>query len=226
MKIGIVAEGPDDIEIIKQVVKCLKSIDTSDMIFVRPRDAQDETDNSTDKFSNWELVLNEASEHVLIDQFFEQWGDDEPAIVIHIDTAERGKPNYDVTEPQRTGQVDFVKYSAELRENVKTKIEGLLPAQYRQKVAYAIAIEETEAWIIPLFENSKKDTSHYTDPKGQLESLISKDKALARAYVDTQKKRLNAVRLGKLIGKRKNLRQCRENNTSLELFCLEVEGWK
>lgn len=224
MKIGIVAEGPDDIEIIKQVVKCLKNIDTSDMISVKPQDAQDETDNKADNFSNWELVLKEASEHVLIDQFFEQWGDDEPAIVIHIDTDERGQANYNVTEPQRTGKVDFVKYSQELRNNVKAKIEDLLPAQYRQRVAYAIAIEETEAWIIPLFENSKKDTSHYTDPKGQLESLISKDKTSAAKYVDTQKKRLNAVRLGKLIGKRKNLSQCRGKNTSLELFCLEVEG--
>lgn len=226
MKIGIVAEGPDDREVIKQIVKCIKGIDTSDMINVLPKDAHDETDNAIDNFSNWELVLKEAEEHVLIDQFFEKWGDQDSAIVIHIDTAEKGHVNYNIPEPQRQGNTDFTAYSVDLRSRVKAKIEALLPASYHPRVAYAIAIEETEAWIIPLFENRNGDTSSRTDPKAHLERLISKDKKTKAKYFDTNKKRLNALKLGKLLSKTKQLNSCRQKNKSLDIFCLEVASIK
>lgn len=225
MKIGIVAEGPDDIQIIKYVVKCLTGIDTSDMVPVRPKIVQDETDNEADRFSNWELVLNEATNHVLIDQFFEQWEETKPALVIHIDTAERDNPNYNITEPQRKNITNYKDYSIELRKQVKKKIEDMLPIQYRKSVAYAIAIEETEAWIIPLFENRSNDTSSIVKPKEHLSWLISlQKKKIKTKFTDTRKKRLNAEELGKCIGKAKGLDKCKAMNMSLELFCKEIES--
>jgi len=69
MKFGIIAEGHDDIDIIKQVLKKLTQVDTSEMHELLPAEASDETDNATAQFSNWELVLNEAKECQLLDQF-------------------------------------------------------------------------------------------------------------------------------------------------------------
>ena len=151
MRIGIIAEGHADIAVIKAVVKAIIGIDGSDMYAIRPKEILDETDGEELKFSNWELVLQSCNNEQLLVPFFEGI-DDEAILVVHIDTAERGEKNYDVLEPQRTGHPNWKEYSRELRNNVKIKIEALIPERHRDKVAYAIAIEETDAWLIPLYD--------------------------------------------------------------------------
>ena len=222
MKFGIIAEGHDDIDIIKQVLKKLTQIDTSDMRDLLPAEASDETDNEASQFSNWELVLKEAKDSVLMDQFFDYWKDATPVVVFHIDTAERGEVNYNVTEPAKSGVIDFATFSEQLRKNVRTKIEEMIPEAYRDKIAYAIAIEETEAWLLPLLEqNVKADTSKHSKPKERLEWLLSKDTKLRKKFVDTNKKRPDSKALGKLLCK--NLGTCRTKNKSLDLFCIDIE---
>jgi len=152
---------------------------------------------------------------------FEYWNDATPIVVIHIDTAERGEANYNVTEPARTRDTDYTTYSEQLRENVKSKIQSLIPERYHEKITYAIAIEETEAWLIPMFENSKTDTATKAKPKETLRHIINTDKKLRTKYFNTDKKRPDAHKLGKELSK--NLKLCRSRNKSLDIFCLEVE---
>lgn len=222
MKIGIIAEGPDDIVIVANVIKKLKGIDTSDIVPLLPADSYDETDIDHLKFSNWELVLNAAEDGLLMNQFFNLWEDVDPVVVFHIDTAERGMKNYDIPDPTRTKGTDYKVYSAELRDNVRAKFENMIPVAFRDKIAYAIAIEETEAWLIPVFENNKNDSASHAKPKEHLEKIINSSGKQKSKYTDTEKKRLDAVKLGKLLSK--NLKQCRLKNTSLNLFCNEIEA--
>lgn len=222
MKIGIIAEGHDDIVIVAQIIKKLKGIDTSDMVSILPTDAYDETDIDHLNFSNWELVLNAAENGVLMTQFLKQWEEVDPIVVFHIDTAERGSKNYNIPQPIRTKGTDYKVYSKELRDKVRAKIENMIPKDYRDKIAYAIAIEETEAWIIPVFENHRTDTASHSKPKEYLENIINSDKKLKTKYFDTNRKRLDAVKLGELLSK--NLKQCRLKNTSLNLFCKDIEA--
>ena len=90
MRIGIIAEGRADIAVIKAVVKAITGIDGSDMYAIRPKEILDETDGEELKFSNWELVLQSCNNEQLLVPFFEAI-DDEAILVVHIDTAERGK---------------------------------------------------------------------------------------------------------------------------------------
>lgn len=221
MTIGIIAEGHADVAIVRAVMKALTGVDTSEMRAIRPSECTDETDNVAMQFSNWEMVMQSASDEELLAGFFDVF-DDEALLILHVDTAERGEANYNVLEPQRSGRVDWKEYSTNLRANVRNKLESLVPAEYRDRVAYAIAIEETDAWLIPLYESQHKhDSASHVRPKEDLRALISKQKKKQR-YIDTEHKNLNYINLGKDITSK--LKIARTQNESLNLFCVEVES--
>lgn len=144
-------------------------------------------------------------------------------LVVQIDTAERGEAGYDIAEPLRTKETDWKAYSEQLYSNVKSKITEIIPEAYRDKIAYAIAIEETDAWLIPLFDTSCKETAQYANPKEHLHYLINRiDRKKRNKYIDTDKKNLDYSNIAKDM--KKGLRLCRQKNKSLDLFCLDIEN--
>lgn len=222
MRIGIIAEGHADIAIIKAVLKALKGIDGSDIQAIRPSEQYDETDLSELKFSNWNLVLNSCENELLLKSFFDIIDPEENLLIVQIDTAERGEAGFDISQPQRNKDTDWKTYSEQLYTTVKEKIASIIPACYRDKVAYAITIEETDAWLIPLFDTSCNETAQYATPKERLHYLIGKmEKKKKSTYIDTGKKNLNYTAIGKEM--KKGLKVCRIRNKSLDLFCLEIE---
>lgn len=220
MRIGIIAEGFADANVIKALVQKLTGCKDMDIYLLRPEEIYDETDLNAMNFSNWNLVFESCRDEVLLDAFFEEIEGD-AILVVHIDTAERGSKGYDVDIPQRSRGVDYSEYSVLLRGNVKSKIESLIAEPYRDRIAYAIAIEETEAWLIPLFDKGIGDTSSHVRVKEHLSSLIGVDKKNVKKYIDTRHKSLDYVKLGKELAK--NLNRCRYRNKSLDLFCDDIE---
>lgn len=221
MRFGIIAEGKADIAVIKAVLKALKGIDGSDVVQLRPSEQYDETDLNELNFSNWNLVLKSCGDERLLQPFFDGLAED-ALLVVHIDTAERGEAGYDIAEPSRTKGTDWKEYCDRLYAAVENKITGMVPEAYRNKVAYAIAIEETDAWLIPLFDSSCNETAQYANPKERLHYLINRIGGKKRNnYIDTDKKNLDYAYIAKDM--RKKLKQCRQKSRSLDLFCLEIE---
>ena len=220
MRIGIIAEGFADSNVIKAIIKKLLGLDGSRIRVLRPEESFDETDLRAMNFSNWELVLESCKDDNLLGAFFEGF-DDDAILVVQIDTAERGLKGYDVNDPVRTGNVDYSAYSRILRDNVKKKLEALVAPAYRHRVVYAIAVEETDAWLIPLFENKAGDTASHAHAKETLAQWIGRDRKTAKEYTDTRRNSLDYKKLGKTLAK--NLAKCRKRNNSLDLFCLEIE---
>lgn len=221
MRIGIIAEGFSDILVVKSVLKALTGIDMSEMHAIRPIESFDETDLAEMNFSNWQLVLESCKDESLISTFFEMF-DGDNIMIVHIDTAERGEVGYDIVEPQRTGHPDWKVYSNVLRDKVKSKVESLLPERFRNKVAYAIAIEETDAWLIPLFDSTtNRDTASYVRAKEKLRTTISSIKRNSK-YIDTKHNNLDYANIGSEF--RKRLNDARKRNESLNLFCIEVKN--
>lgn len=220
MRIGIIAEGHTDIVIIKAILKALINIDGSDILSIRPKEQYDETDLDELKFSNWNLVLKSCEDKNLLQSFFD-FIDEDSILIIQIDTAERGESGYDIFTPLRSKDTNWKQYSDEIRTAVKNKITSLLPEEYREKVMFAITIEETDAWLIPLYDNTlANDTSQFANPKERFHKIIGKiDKN--KKYIDTRKKNLNYEMISKDI--RKGLNKCRSKNRSLDIFCLEIE---
>ena len=182
MRLGVIAEGKADIAVIKAILKVLMGVDGSDVIQLRPSEQLDETDLNAMNFSNWNLVLESCGDKDLLDAYFENL-EEEALLIVQIDTAERGEKGYDILEPQRTKNTDWTDYSLQLRNKVVEKIASIVPETYRSRIAYAIAIEETDAWLIPLFDNACKETAQY--PLANLKrgyALIYKDNTPAKAY--------------------------------------------
>jgi transcriptional regulator, tetR family len=222
MRLGIIAEGKADIAVIKAVLKALKGIDGSDVVQLRPSEQFDETDLNEMNFSNWNLVLKSCEDNSLLQSFFDVLADD-ALLVVQIDTAERGEAGYDINEPLRTKDTDWKEYCDYLYKAVEYKISNIIPETYRDKVAYAIAIEETDAWLIPLFDNSCKETAQYANPKERLHYLIGRIDGKKRVrYINTDKKNLDYDNISKDM--RKGLRTCRQKSRSLDLFCLDLEN--
>lgn len=220
MRIGIIAEGFADANVIKALVQKLTGCKEVDIYLLRPEEIFDETDLGAMNYSNWNLVFESCKDEALLDAFFEEIEGD-AILVVHIDTAERGSKGYDVDIPQRSRGVDYSEYSVLLRNNVRSKIESLIAEPYRNRIAYAIAIEETEAWLIPLFDKGSGDTSSHVRVKEHLSSLIGVDRKNVKKYIDTRHKSLDYVKLGKELVK--NLNRCRHRNKSLDLFCVDIE---
>lgn len=222
MRIGIIAEGFADGNVIKAIVKKVLGSDNVDFKMLRPKEMYDETDLHEMNFSNWNLVFDSCKNENLWGTFFEEI-EGEAIIVVHVDTAERGMAGYDINDPQRTKGVVYAEYAELLRANVIRKIEDFIAEPYRGRVAYAIAVEETDAWLIPLFENRKGDTSSHAQAKEKLSALIGVDKKNVTKYVDTDHGSLNYVNLGKELAK--DLKKCRKRSRSLDLFCIDLEGF-
>lgn len=222
MRLGIIAEGKADIAVIKAVLKAAKGIDGSDIVQLRPSEQFDETDLNELNFSNWNLVLQSCGDEHLLQTFFDGLAED-ALLVVQIDTAERGEAGYDIAQPLRTKGNDWKAYSEQLYAIVKSKINEIVPETYRDKIAYAIAIEETDAWLIPLFDTACKETAQYANPKEHLHYLINRIGHKKRnKYIDTDKKTLNYSYIAKDM--KKGLKLCRQKNRSLDLFCLDIEN--
>lgn len=166
-------------------------------------------------------MFESCKDEILLGTFFDEI-EGKAIVIVHIDTAERGLEGYDVNEPQRFKGVDYARYSELLRGNVKGRIEAMIAEPYRSRIAYAIAVEETDAWLIPLFESRKQDSASHVNAKESLSKLIGGDKKLQKAYVDTTHKALDYVKLGNELAK--DLKRCRTRNKSLDLFCVDIES--
>lgn len=222
MRIGIIAEGHADVAVIRGVLKALKGIDGSDVVAIRPSELYDETDLKAMKFSNWYLVLQSCGDDSLLTSFFEGL-DEEALLIVQIDTAERGEVGYDIPNFNREKDMEWKAYSEQVYAAVKEKIVSIIPEKYRKKIAYAIAIEETDAWLIPLFERASKDTAQHVTPKERLRGLVWKmDKGKKIKYISTDKKNLDYAVIAKEM--KKELKKCRDANRSLDLFCVDIES--
>jgi hypothetical protein len=219
MRVGVIAEGFNDIHVIKAILKALK-IEGGLVKGIRPSEQSDEMDALQSRFSNWYLVFEACKDELLLSSFFDEI-DDDALLIVQIDTAERGEKGYEIPNPQRTGVVEWKRYSEELRDAVRNKIELLIPEVYRRKVAYAIAIEETDAWLLPLYDDKIDDTAQSTDPKRKLESSIRKKKTKKEMNELKRKEDLNYQAIAKEL--KKGLTTCRTKNRSLDLFCIEIQ---
>lgn len=224
MKVGIISEGKADQAVIKNILKGTIDLDSSDIQYIQPENFLDETDLNNpnykmnpSNFSNWELVINECKTRTKINDFFESPLLDDKTLIIQIDTAETYQKNYAVTKPDKEDNPNYVE---EVRNVVKNKLETLIGIN-TYKIIYAICVEETDAWVLTIYRNNKGDTGLINKPKEELENEIKKDKKLSK--LKDKKAFQKYDELSKEFSKKKNIKNLRLKNKSLDLFCTDLE---
>jgi hypothetical protein len=172
MYIGIIAEGKSDLAVIRNILRGKIRLDSSNMTFLQPELDFDETDlynMSKEQFSNWELVKQTCVDKNKLADFFSV--EEERYIILQIDTAEAEEINYEVEISEKHANPD---YSSILRDNVIDKINEWLENQFSEQIFYAIAIEETEAWVLTLYTDQERDTCRHNDPKDELNRVLNR----------------------------------------------------
>jgi hypothetical protein len=223
MKVGIIAEGWDDCGVIFNLIDKLIPIDSYDDIkFIRPK--RDATDGDDAAFSNWSMVRQECIEKTELNKFLSLFPNEPKLLIVHIDTAEC--EDYGVFRPRKDNK-ELKKYSFDLRNLVIMQINGWLGLN-EFDVSYAVAIEEIEAWIIALLDDSLiLDSSSINDSKNQLEIRLktymnSKSFKLYRSVKSNQGAFKASNFLSGRLTKNKELLKAENRNHSLHLFCKEL----
>lgn len=224
--IGIVAEGPSDVAVIRNILKGALGVDRDLTYAIRPELAADATDLANsggfraqrpEEFSNWESVLTECQTRTRIQDFLQNQIDDDSFVVVQMDTAEAHLPGYDITrpDPKSAGYVDA------LRALVVSKLSTLLGPEVALGVRFAICVEETDAWVLTIYEKQgSPDTSARPDPKQRLEYLLKKNppRGKAKNAGATGKKYDQYDAWSRDFRVRKQLETCAARNKSLQLF--------
>src|SRR5580698_2578205 len=95
--IGLVAEGPADLAVVRNILKGKLGIDRDGTYAIRPELAQDATDlgekgeyrdQRQEELGNWTLVLEECRKRTQIEEFLNNQVDEDRFVVVQIDTAE------------------------------------------------------------------------------------------------------------------------------------------
>ncbi len=220
MRVGIIAEGKSDQEVIAGILQACK-IDKSDIIQVKPENQTDETDKNNPENSNETTIgtlqgvkkacmKNENGARPYFDKFF--FIDDQNYMVIHLDTAEIDQQDFDFQKPEKNNDA----YPTELRNQVINFINEWLENNYADELLYAIAIEEIEAWILAKFG---KNTTKSADPKRTLNHELKK--ISKNGIVNKEKEKDKII---DEMRKMKTLKPFLKNNKSLEEFVNSITG--
>lgn len=216
MRVGLVTEGRGDLAVLVNILKGKLGLDFEDIQFIRPEYDMDETDvhdQAEALRGGWGRVKRECLERGRIQEFVENAIDEDILVVIQIDTAEAHQTGYDVERPSR----DAPDYAELLRQRVVERINAWLGGEGVERVRYAVAVEETEAWLLTI--RVSKDTATYGDPKRQLNTLLNKSMAENDRKRHFQlKEYAQAYELSRPFRKLRELEKFAGRNRSLWLF--------
>lgn len=230
MRIGIIAEGPADLAVVTNVLIGALGVSRHEVQPLRPDLYLDETDLHTQaegRFSNWELVRHECRAGSKIADFMASPIDDGPRyVVVQIDTAEAHL--YDVTRPDKPAR-DLAEFADLLRTRVVDQILTWLDPAWHPVTAFAVAIEEIDAWVLTVWEPGRDSVSG-GDPKQRLQREWS-----ARVS-EKDRRRLTALKtrseyglfdeLSKDLRKPKQLQRFARDNLSLLRFIESLSQWR
>ncbi len=216
MRVGIIAEGRGDFGILTRVLRGALGVDEDAVEFLRPEFDVDETDTfsmSAEQRGNWSIVLDECRERQRIRDFFGAPTDEVKMLVVHIDAAECERPGFDVARPTPPE-------ASRLCERIERMMVGVLEGEFSDRTCFAIAVEESEAWVLPLYTR-EPDTCVVADAKKRLERELNRpnlfsDRERKRLFARSEYDRMREV--AKELARRRSLDDAARRNVSLARF--------
>jgi hypothetical protein len=221
----VISEGPADFAVLRNIAKAVLGLDAADVDSIRPELQTDETSRhevSPREFSNWEIVKQECLDGSSISLYLESGIDEARLVVIQIDTAECHMPGFDVTRPDRKSD----NYVVECYEAVASTLSSWTPQEHAQRLVLAVAVEETDAWLIPLYDSElvsrRRDSGTIINSKEHLFRVLRRTNALTASQLSEilreSRKLQQYHRLSAPLRKPRELRKVRKHNASLDRF--------
>lgn len=227
MRVGVIVEGRSDAAVITNILKGKLNISKSDIQYLVPEFDYDETtlfQMRKEQFSNWTIVKQTCENRQKISDFIDIV-DSDRFVVIHIDSDTRNEVGYEVVEPILVSNIDEM---SDLRKNISDKLCEWLAYQYVEKIAFAIAIREIDAWLITIYSDIN-ETGLIPNPKERFFNRIinepnrftQKEKLKIFRYNDDKFEQYS--RLTKDFRNERKLEAATVKNLSLKRFCEELE---
>ncbi len=225
MRAGIIVEGRSDAAVITNILKGKLNISKCDIQYLVPEFDYDETSlyqMRNEEFSNWTIVKRNCQNRQKISDFIESF-ENERFIVIHIDSDMRNESGFNVTEPATINNISDIEI---LRNNIVYKLSEWLDNQFIEKIAFAVAVQEIDAWVLTIFSN--QETGLYANPKERLFRVINEPnrfskKEKQKIFDSNEDKFGQYALLSEDFKKTKKLNEAAEKNLSLKKFCEELE---
>lgn len=212
MEMGLIAEGPADIAVLRNILKGWLGLQKYQVRDLRPDLQSDETDmamnpgqQSVLRHSNWELVLESCKEGSLIRNWLAAPAEGDRRVVIQIDTDTVEHKNFGLTRPSRKSRT----YVLDLRNLVVEYLTQCLMGS-TEDALFAVTVEETDAWVL-LLHSDVKDSGSLPNPKGKLDHAVRGLKLPHDVY-----RRYDELSGG--FRKRKTLAEVLKRNASLAAF--------
>ena len=239
MRVGIIAEGRSDFMVVANILEGKLGVPRHKLTPLRPQFSLDETDRASakqrweqrpDEYGNYALVLEECSapyEKIL--DFLDTPIDEVRFVVVHIDTDKCDTPEFGVVRPPKKPNAACEVYTSTLYKVVAARLEALLGPELRRRVCFAIAVEETEAWLLTLWDRDEpRDTGLRGDPKKYFHECIVGDPKRKNPPPAREKGAKEHEYFDELSrGFREGfvLAACCERNDSLALFVTALESF-
>ncbi len=222
MRAAIICEGKSDAAVITNLLKGVLDIDRSDVQYLVPELEYDETDlhqMTEEQFSNWTLVKKACEEGDKIHDFLGPF-ESERFVVVHIDTDVRLEKGFEVNEPLELKSEEDLE---QLHHNIAKKLEEWLGEDAPlNDITFAIAIQEIDAWVLPIYDTPQKDTGLLPNPKERLKRTLNKKlspKERSKIFgLENDKYEQYHELTKKAFRKEKELKKLLKSNLSLSYF--------
>jgi hypothetical protein len=211
---GIISEGPSDQIIIENIlVGYFNDLDLPEKIrFLQPM--HDATDDR--KHGGWLNVFEYCKS-----QYFIEALEQNDYLIIQIDTDSCEEVNFDVSRRNAHGEVRTPK---EMISKVVEKFEELFSANhaekfylFKERILFAICVEEIECWLLPLYHTDKNRSRTY----GCIQKLNPRIEAKFGVFIDKGNKSValpHYDKFSRAFIKRKTIDSVYDDNISLKVF--------
>ncbi len=225
MRVGIIVEGRSDAAVITNILKGKLNISKSDIQYLVPEFDYDESslaEMNSEHFSNWTIVKQNCLNRQKIADFIESF-ENNRFVVIHLDSDTRTEIGYEVNEPIAINTIADIEL---LRQNIVDKINEWLENQFVGNIAFAIAIQEIDAWVLSIHAN--QETGMSPNAKERLFRVINapnkfSNKEMRKIFSLNDDKYEQYHLLSQDFRKRNNLQSASLKNISLKKFCESLE---
>jgi hypothetical protein len=184
--IGIIAEGETDQVVIRNILIGL-GIDSDDIRDLRPENRKDLSDLTFEggyRGGTLQGVKNDCLARTEFELFL---GVLDTFIIVQLDTAECEDSGIGILRPTKLNNLN---YASELRQNAVAKVDEWLDNNFKDKLLYAITIEEMESWILTIYLNEEKDKNKDTinriNPKEKLQTELNRHKITMKGCRDAK----------------------------------------
>jgi hypothetical protein len=214
MRIGLIAEGPTDTPVIRNIVHGFLNGSAPFDLSILPRDEEWLDHLGNRKPTNWTTVLSYLGGDDFRNAFrFLDY------VIVQVDTDVSQEPSFDVPNRREDGsELEMKEFVEAVRARLIAQIGTTFFDAMAGQIIFAIAVGSTECWLLPLLytDNRKSKTTNCEETASQ--ALQARDNYSLRS-----KDHRNYSKASKPYQKNKELMTRGIHSPSLPFFLEELE---